>query len=754
MNEVTWLGKENEVGINILRGKYFYEDETFDQWIDRVSAGNETVKDLILKKRFLFGGRILASRGLSREKVGVNRSLSNCYVLSRPEDNIESIFDCGKQMARTFSYGGGVGIDISNLAPRGAYVRNAAKKSSGAVSFMDLYSTITGLIAQEGRRGALMISMSCEHPDIEEFIDIKKDLERVTKANISVRVTGRFMLAAMNNEPFTLSFTRKETGEKIEKVVNARDVMMKLAYNNWDMGEPGILFWDRIENWNLLSGYEDFHYAGVNPCGEEPLPAFGACLLGSINLSEYVGNDGNFLFDQLAEDVFTITVAMNNVLDEGIEMHPLKEQKETARDWRQIGIGVMGIADMLVKMGVRYGSEEAASICSNIAAYILNYSLQASCTLAMKDGPFPKYDYEKLSKSAFYQENVWPIVKDSIETYGLRNSQLLTIAPTGTLSTMIGVSGGIEPFFAFHYKRKTESLHGKDVYYDQYVPTIEKYMNEHNIKDEKDLPDFCVMAKDISYNERVAMQSAWQDYIDASISSTANVPYETTPEQIFDLYVSAYLAGLKGITVFRDGCRRAPILSTDDDKKGEPTETEIENSTFDKIIPVSRKTLGVTHGNTYCKKCACGTLYITVNRDDNGNIVESFVNVDKKGICRANVAAVNRLISLAMRSGVKIDEIVDQIRGIDCPACTKSAKKDEINGLSCPDIIARTIKEFYEAQPKIFVGVDLASNAESLNPNRSVHVSDADRCPDCGEPLIREGGCNRCINCGWSKCSG
>ena len=267
MNEVAWLGKDNELGINILRNKYFYEGENFDQWINRVSGGNEAVKNLILKKRFLFAGRILASRGLQKVHPEAKRSLSNCYVLSRPQDNIESIFDCGSQMARTFSYGGGVGIDISNLAPRGAVVRNAAKKSSGAVSFMDLYSTITGLIAQEGRRGALMISMSCEHPDIEEFIDIKKDLERVTKANISVRVTDRFMDAAINNEPFILSFTREETGEKIEKVVNARDIMMKLAYNNWDMGEPGILFWDRVESWNLVSGYDNFQYAGVNPCG-------------------------------------------------------------------------------------------------------------------------------------------------------------------------------------------------------------------------------------------------------------------------------------------------------------------------------------------------------------------------------------------------------------------------------------------------------------------------------------------------------
>ena len=494
---------------------------------------------------------------------------------------------------------------------------------------------------------------------------------------------------------------------------------------------------------------------------EEPLPPFGACLLGSINLAEYVDANGSFMFDALIEDVSTITVAMNDVLDEGIEMHPLQQQRETARDWRQIGIGVMGIADMLVKMGVRYGSEESVSICSNIAAYILNYSLRASSTLAEMYGTFPKYSYESLEKSRFYQENVWLSTKEIIKAHGLRNSQLLTIAPTGSLSTMIEVSGGVEPFFAYSYKRKTESLHGEDKYYDKHIPTVEAYMNKHGISDTKDLPDYFVTAKDIAYNDRIAMQSAWQDYIDASISSTVNLPYETTPEQIFDLYVSAYRAGVKGITVFRDGCRRAPILSTNDsdvNEENKETAEAVENDIFDRIVPVSRKTLGVTHGNTYCKKCACGTLYITVNRDNAGNVVESFVNVDKKGICRANVAAVNRLISLAMRSGVKIDEIVDQIRGIDCPACTKSSDKRAISGLSCPDIIARTIKEFYEERQLCNeVLKTLCTSEEPCDLNAYATVSsmpekNIDKCPDCGEPIIHEGGCIKCMNCGWGKC--
>lgn len=264
MNVQEWLGKDNQLGIDIWEKKYRYENETFDDWLERVSGGNKNVKALILDKKFLFGGRILSNRGL--DKKGVKTTLSNCYVIAPPEDNIESIFECASKLARTYSYGGGCGVDISGLAPRGAKVSNTAKETSGAVSFMDLYSLVTGLIGQNGRRGALMISLSCEHPDLEEFIEIKSDLNRVTKANISVRITDKFMAAVKNKTPFTLSFTRVETGETITKEIDAYALFHKLCEMNWDYAEPGMLFWDRIENWNLLSADDNFHYAGTNPC--------------------------------------------------------------------------------------------------------------------------------------------------------------------------------------------------------------------------------------------------------------------------------------------------------------------------------------------------------------------------------------------------------------------------------------------------------------------------------------------------------
>ncbi len=263
MTVEQWLGKDNTLGIDIWNKKYRYNNESFDEWLDRVSGGDKELRQLILEKKFLFGGRILSNRGL--DKKGEKVTLSNCYVITPPEDNIESIFNCAGKLARTFSYGGGCGIDISNLAPKGAKVKNTAKETSGAVSFMDLYSLVTGLIGQNGRRGALMISIDCSHPDLEDFINVKSDLNKVTKANISIKITDEFMKGVKNQEKYKLSFTRKETGEVIEKEIDAYEFFHKMCEMNWDYAEPGMLFWDRIENWNLLSEDKNFSYAGTNP---------------------------------------------------------------------------------------------------------------------------------------------------------------------------------------------------------------------------------------------------------------------------------------------------------------------------------------------------------------------------------------------------------------------------------------------------------------------------------------------------------
>ena len=733
MTVEQWLGESNKLGIDIWHNKYQHNNETFDEWLKRVSGGNQEVENLIVEKKFLPGGRILSNRGVTDSKV----TYSNCYVISPPEDNIESIYDCCKNLARTYSYGGGCGVDISKLAPAGAKVHNQARSTSGAVSFMETFSQVTAQIGQNGRRGALMISIDCHHPDLLEFIDIKAKPDSVTKANISVKVTDDFMQAVKDDREWVMSFTRPETGETVTKVERAVDIFNKLCQNNWDWAEPGILFWDRIENWNLLSNNDEFHYAGTNPCAEEPLPAGGSCLLGSMNLAAFVKN-GMFDFDDFCESVNVAVQALNDILEEGLPLHPLEEQRKSVSEWRQIGLGIMGLADMLVKLEIPYDSDIARDLCGNIAHAMANQALFMSSKIAKcKEAPYEKYDI-RVMNTPYFKAHADTLTYKSVETYGLRNSQLLTIAPTGTLSTMLGISGGIEPIFANSYTRKTESLHGHDEYYKVYTPIVQEYMDAHGLKDESELPNWFVTSSDISPRDRIAMQSVWQNSIDASISSTINLPETATVEAIKDIYMTAWEMGLKGVTVFRNGCKRTGILTTDSKKVTTCTD-ESEAPKYNYITPVSRKSIGTTHGNTYCKKCACGTLYITLNRDDDGNVVESFIHTSKGGICQANTSAVNRLVSLCMRSGVKTDEIIDQLKGITCGACTKAMSNGiKLDGISCPDILARTLIEFCKPTDEKKI-VEKPTNQEC--------------CPECGEPIIHDGGCVQCTNCGWSKCS-
>ena len=728
MTVEEWLGKDNQMGIDIWHKKYQYNNETFEEWVDRISGGDSDLMSLIYDKKFLPGGRILANRGI--KDAGV--TYSNCYVIAPPEDNIESIYETCKKLAKTYSYGGGCGIDISKLAPAGAKVNNQAKSTSGAVSFMDTFSQVTSQIGQNGRRGALMISLDCTHPDLEAFIDAKKNTDKVTSANISVRVSYDFMRAVRNNEDWELSFYRKETDEYIRKTVKAKEIFHHICENNWDYAEPGILFWDNIKEWNMLSNNSEFEYAGVNPCAEEPLPAGGSCLLGALNLAAFV-KDGKFDYDDFNCAVDIAVRALNDILDEGLEKHPLIEQRESVRAWRQIGLGIMGLADMLIKLGVRYGSQTAVGICNKIGSTLAKEAILASSILANERGPYPKYD-DRVKETDFFKAHKQPYFRID----KLRNSQLLTIAPTGSISTMLGVSGGIEPIFANKYTRMTKSLHGHDEAYEVYTPIVDEYMKTHDITDEKDLPDYFITSSDIPIDERIAMQAAWQNHIDASISSTINLPNEATVEDIEKLYIMAWEMGLKGVTVYRAGCAREGILTV---KKDDPIKEESRPILYNSITPVSRKTIGTTHGNTYCKKCACGTLYITLNRDSAGNIVESFVQTSKGGICQANIGAVNRLISLNLRSGVKVDEIIDQLSGITCKACTSLiARGEKLDGISCSDIMSKTLAEFYKQ------GTD--ENYCVLNA-----VNDISKCPECGASVRHEGGCIQCLSCGWSKCN-
>ena len=598
MTVKEWLGEDNQLGIDIWTKKYAFEGENFDSWITRVSGGNKEIAQYMKEKKFLFGGRILSNRGLDR--LGRKVTYSNCYVIEPPKDEIESIFDCAKKLARTYSYGGGCGVDISQLSPKGAKINNAAKETSGAVSFMELYSLVTALIGQNGRRGALMISMDCSHPDILEFIELKTDLEKVTKANVSVRIYKDFMESVKKGTDYILSYEREATGEVIKKRVPARALFKKITDTSWDYAEPGVLFWDRISNWNLLSNTEEFSYAGVNPCAEEPLPAGGSCLLGSINLSEFVRNpfseSADFDFEELKKCVTASVYALNEVLEEGLPLHPLPEQRESVEKWRQIGLGIMGLADALIKLGVTYGQKETVDICDKIGFVMADTAIAASALLAKEKGRFSGCKVEEIMETPYFLMNTTEETRALVKEYGLRNSQLLTIAPTGTLSTMLGISGGIEPVYANYYERKTESLHGEDVYYRVYTKIVKDYMEAHRIEDDRELPGFFVTAMNLDYKQRIDMQAIWQLHVDASISSTVNLSHGFTKEETEALYMYAYDMGLKGITIYRDGCKRMGILST---KKKE------ENKSASGILPCPEcgGELVSTEGCDSCKSC-------------------------------------------------------------------------------------------------------------------------------------------------------
>ncbi|MCL2032590.1 MAG: adenosylcobalamin-dependent ribonucleoside-diphosphate reductase [Methanomassiliicoccaceae archaeon] len=741
-----WLGEDNQLGIDIWQKKYCYNGETFDQWLDRVSDGNKDVREMIRQKKFLFGGRILANRGL--HKTGLKITLSNCYVVSPPEDSIESIFECAGKLARTFSYGGGVGIDLSKLAPRGAKINNTASETSGAVSFTDLYSMVTGLIGQHGRRGALMLSISCEHPDLEEFAFVKTDVDRVTKANMSIRVTDEFMECVRDKKNFKQSFHRPETKDAVEKNLNAYEFFKKLCFANWDYGEPGCLYWDRIESWNLLSEFPDYHYAGTNPCAEEPLPAGGSCLLGSINLAAFV-KDGEFDGEDFRHAVGICVRGLNDVLDEGLPLHPLQEQRDSVRDWRQIGLGIMGLADMLIELELEYGTKEAMDFCHMLGFMMADTAIKESALLAKERGKFPKCDIGLLMQSPFFAENTCKETRDLVEKYGIRNSQLLTVAPTGTLSTMLGISGGIEPIFANSFERRTVSLSDHDEYYKVYTPVVKEYMDKHQITDERNLPKFFVTAQNLDYKQRLNLQGTWQMHIDASISSTVNLLNDFPENEVYDLYMYAWQIGCKGVTVFRDGCKRLGILTAKDKKEDEQENGNgkrkkrgfVEN-VADDVVGKKRKLM-----------TGCGSLHCTAFFDPHsGELLEAYLNKGSTGGCNNFMIGLSRMISLAARSGCDITSIVDQLRSCgSCPSYVVRTftKRDTSKGSCCPMSVGWALLDMHAEMQREVSGTTFEAEKER---NAADSKKTANPCPKCGDELQFQGGCNICKTCGWTKC--
>lgn len=709
--------KLSELGEDIWKKKYQRNGESFEDWLERVSGGDTQVAQLIVDKKFLFGGRILSNRGITDRGV----TYSNCYVIEPPHDSIEGIYEAAMKLARTFSYGGGCGVDISTLRPKGAEVHNAALTTSGAVSFMDVLEQTARVIGQNGRRGALMISMDSSHPDIHDFIDAKLD-NKLEKCNISVRMSDD----DMENKP---------------------DILDHIALNNYDWAEPGILYWDTIKRYNLLDEFANFEYAGVNPCAEEPLPAGGSCLLGALNLSEFVENPftdkAAFNIPEFKSAVRIAIRALNDVLDEGLELHPLEEQRNSVRDWRQIGLGIMGFADMLLKMSCQYDSARALDIIEIIGKTLVNTGLEESALLAMDTEPFPECDLRLILASTFISvlrnsNVIEDNTIDLIKRYGLRNSQLFTIAPTGSISTMLGVSGGVEPIFATHYTRKTQSLHGEDVYYNVYTPIIQKMIDTGVISEEN--VSTIATAQNIDPFDRVTIQAQWQRFIDASISSTVNVTNDTTVETIRDLYQAAWEDGCKGLTIYRAGCKKEGVLVVDT-----PKEQTMEDTIH---IPITDTSIDncVAYGTQLTT--GCGSLWMSVYfHKKTGQLCHIFLDKGSTGGCNSFMIGLSRMISYAGKLGGTVEGICDQLNSVPaCPSYTvrNAVKGDTSSGKCCPSAIGRALMEL----KRRYIADHEELYKEELKPEE-VKVSN---CPECGAKLNFTGGCNSCPECGYTKC--
>lgn len=735
---------DNEISRGIMERKYLHEGEKPADFIPRVcSIFSDDVREDALKvlenADFLPAGRILYGAGYrGKRKV----SLSNCYILPSPEDNIESIFDTAKKIARISSYGGGCGLALDNLRPKDSPVNNSAKTSTGAVSFLNVFDVTGSTIGQNGRRAALMVALSCEHPDIEEFLHIKQRNEKLSSMNISIKFTDEFMNAVIHRKPFLLHFDSPETGH-IEKEIDAYKFFMEFCETQWDWGDPGSIFIDRVRSWQLLSGYPEYKIDVSNPCAEYFGNGGNSCNLGSINLYNMVkdkfSKNAAIDYDKLRKTTVIAVKMLDEILDYGTPMQPLKLNKDVIKDWRSIGLGVFGLADALVAMGVRYGSDDSRAVVSDVMECILETALETSALLAKEKGTFGKYDWEKTKKSKIIEAFCGTRAYELIKKYGLRNGSLLSVAPTGTISLFAGrFTGGVEPMFKVGYERTTHSTEDSGKHFFVYARGVEDLLKYHGLDAEatpieeiKQRFPFVIESHEVDYFERVALQGVMQDYVDNAISSTVNLPNDATVEEIYDIYVAAWEQGVKGITVFRDGCKRGNILGVSD----KPKKAEDAAPAYNSIEPAKRRreTYSVD-GSTFRQATSCvKSMYVTVNSMKDGNLFEVFTN--PSGGCRSNINTITRLISLCLRSGVKVKNIIEELRSNQCPACQVLRRQGKDVSLSCANAIADAM----EAK----LGQQVVDTEKTINKP----------CPECGKKtLIPEGKCVTCTNCGWSKC--
>jgi ribonucleoside-diphosphate reductase alpha chain len=658
--------------------------------------------------------------------------LSACFVLPI-EDSMESIFDAVKYTALIHKSGGGTGFSFSRLRPKKDRVGSTGGVASGPVSFMRAFDTATDVIKQGGmRRGANMGILSIDHPDILEFISSKEDNKSFANFNISVAITDQFMQAVAGNKEFELINPHsKETVGKL----NASEVFTKIVDMAWRTGDPGIIFIDRVNDFNPTPNLGKIE--STNPCGEQPLLPFESCNLGSLNLARMIKYDGampEIDFDKLRDTVKIAVRFLDDVIE--VNKYPLSQIEEMTRKTRKIGLGVMGFADMLIRLRIPYNSDRAVKTAETLMRFISDEATKESVDLGTSRGLFPAF-----------QGSIY----DTPDGPRLRNANRTTIAPTGTLSIIAGCSSGIEPVFALSYYRHIldgqtlvethpdfENVAREEKFYS---PELMKKLAEGaSLKDMPEVPDWVkevfVTSHDISPECHVRIQSAFQKYTDSAVSKTVNLPHEATREDVNKVYMLAFESGLKGITIYRDRSKETQVLSTSTKEQAvskEPRDGEDES----KLTPRDRPK--ITRGITERVTTGCGYIYVTVNFDERG-ICEVFTSLGKAGGCAsAQLEATSRLISLVFRSGIDVASVVKQLRAIRCPSVSWESGRAI---LSCADAVGSVLEKYIrKEEDDTPAGIKVVSSSNFTG-----------QCPDCGNLLVYQEGCHICPSCGYTKC--
>ncbi|MFG6531227.1 adenosylcobalamin-dependent ribonucleoside-diphosphate reductase [Sulfitobacter sp. 1A15142] len=709
-----------------------------DVWEDKFFNALEDFK-------YLPAGRITAGAGTARRVT-----LFNCFVMGTVPDSMSGIFDMLKEAALTMQQGGGIGYDFSTIRPRGADVLGVSADASGPLSFMDVWDAMCRTIMSAGsRRGAMMATMRCDHPDVEDFIAAKSDPARLRMFNMSVLVTDPFMEAVKADGSWDLVF-----GDKVYKTVQARDLWNKIMQATYDYAEPGVIFIDRINAANNLNYCETI--AATNPCGEQPLPPYGACLLGSINLARLVAqpfeDDAHLDQDAMSELVATAVRMMDNVVD--VSNFPLPEQAAEAQNKRRIGLGVTGLADALLMVGLRYGSDEAAAQTEAWLKAIARASYLASVDLAKEKGAFPLFDAEKFLASGTMQQ-MDDDVREAIREHGIRNALLTSIAPTGTISLYAGnVSSGIEPVFAYAYTRKVLQKDGSRTEEEVVDYAVQMW---RELKGDAPLPDYFVNAQTLPPADHVKMQAAAQKWIDSSISKTINCPEDISFDAFKDVYMQAWDTGCKGCTTYRPNDVTGSVLSVSSEKSDKaPADSPDQVSEGGEIVymsdPLDRP--AELEGNTYKVKWPDSehALYITINDivlNGHRRPFEVFIN-SKNMEHFAWTVALTRMVSAVFRRGGDVSFVVEELKAVFDPRGGAW-----MQGKYIPSILAAIggVIERHMIATGFIAGEGMGLKTD---PQAKVVGLDAPRgksCPSCGQFDMRMvEGCMTCGSCGHSKC--